>query len=86
MQALLTAVGVGLIAASIIILTSEAEGRVPRAAVSAVFGTLSLLIGLTLPRRHRVSARRVSPAQCSTTSPRRKSIQSGLSRTGRASS
>jgi len=53
MQALLTAVGVGLIAASIIILTSEEEGRVPRAAGCAVFGIISLLVGLTLPRRHR---------------------------------
>jgi len=53
MQALLTAVGVGLVAASIIIFTSGDIDRVPRSAVCAVFGVILLLVGLAMPRRHR---------------------------------
>ena len=53
MQALLTAVGVGLIAASILIFTSGEQDSGPRGAVSFIFGLVLLLVGLMLPRRHR---------------------------------
>lgn len=58
MQALLTAVGVGLIAASIVIFTSGQEDGGPRGAVSFIFGLISLLVGRMLPRRHRHRNRR----------------------------
>ncbi|HLM55923.1 MAG TPA: hypothetical protein VK422_07300 [Pyrinomonadaceae bacterium] len=53
MQALLTAVGVGLIAASIVIFTSGEVDGGPRGAVGFIFGLISLLLGRMLPRRHR---------------------------------
>ncbi|HEV2862929.1 MAG TPA: hypothetical protein VGX48_18070 [Pyrinomonadaceae bacterium] len=53
MRALLMSVGVGLIAASIVIFTSGEQDGGPRGAVSFIFGLISLLVGLMLPHRRR---------------------------------
>lgn len=49
---LLTVVGAGLIAASIVLLTSGDASQGPKVGLGLVGGVICLVVGLTLPRRH----------------------------------